>query len=241
MRNALRLILCLLPTIAAADERKAVPEAVVRVTVAPVSGAPRSVPKAPVESGACSAEMDPQSLRELVQTEARSAGIDEKLALAILDQESSSGANLNSPKGARGPMMLMPQTAAQYGVKDICNPVENVRGSMLFLKDLVVQFQGNMMLVAAAYNAGSERVYQAKGVPANSETVRYVAAVTNQYYGLGDFSSQRGKRGAETNYNVQEASESEPPPAGKGRSAKDQEWIGGSVLYVSPDDEGESK
>jgi hypothetical protein len=111
---------------------------------------------------------------------------------------------------------------------------------MLFLKDLVVQFQGNVMLVAAAYNAGSERVYQAKGVPANSETVRYVAAVTNQYYGLGDFSARRGKRDAETNRNVQEASENEPP-AEKSRSAKDQDWIGGSVLYVSPDDEGESK
>jgi hypothetical protein len=112
---------------------------------------------------------------------------------------------------------------------------------MLFLKDLVVQFQGNMMLVAAAYNAGSERVYQAKGVPANSETVRYVAGVTNQYYGLGDFSARRGKRVAEASRNVQEASGSESPPAGKSRSAKDQDWIGGSVLYVSPDDEGESK
>jgi soluble lytic murein transglycosylase-like protein len=240
MRNALRLAICLLPSIAAADERNAAPEGAVRVAFAPVSGAPRSLPKPPVESGACSAEMDSQSLRDLVQTEARRAGIDEKLAMAILDQESSIGANLNSPKGARGPMMLMPQTAAQYGVKDICNPVENVRGSMLFLKDLVVQFQGNMMLVAAAYNAGSERVIQAKGVPANSETVRYVAAVTNQYYGLGDFSARRGKRG-ETSRNVQEASESESPPAGKSRSAKGQGWIGGSVLYVSPDDEGESK
>ncbi|WBK02248.1 lytic transglycosylase domain-containing protein [Methylocystis parvus] len=185
--------------------------------------------------------MDSQSLRGLVQTEARRAGVDEKLALAILDQESSNGANLNSPRGARGPMMLMPQTAAQYGVKDICNPVENVRGSMLFLKDLVAQFQGNMMLVAAAYNAGSERVYQAKGVPANSETVRYVAAVTNQYYGLGDFSARRGKRGAETSRNGQEAPESETPPVERSRLAKDQDWIGGSVLYVSPDDEGESK
>ena len=116
MRNALRLTICLLPSIAAADERKAAPEGAVRVAFAPVSGAPGSLPKAAVELGACSAEMDPQSLRALVQTEARAAAVDEKLALAILDQESSTGANLNSPKGARGPMMLMPQTAAQYGV-----------------------------------------------------------------------------------------------------------------------------
>ncbi|WP_244430616.1 lytic transglycosylase domain-containing protein [Methylocystis sp. ATCC 49242] len=241
MRIALLVILCVLPVIAAADEQKPASGAAIKVALAPSSGAPPSLSTEPVESGVCVAEMDSQSLRDLVQTQARSAGIDEKLALAILDQESTSGVNLNSRRGARGPMMLMPQTAAQYGVKDICNPVENVRGSMRFLKDLVVQFQGNMMLVAAAYNAGSERVYQAKGVPANLETVRYVAAVTNQYYGLGDFSARRGKRGPEASRNAQEASEGETPPAGKSRSARDQQWIGGSVLYVAPDDEGESK
>jgi len=241
MRYALVLILCLLPSIAATDGRKPAAEGTVRVALAPVSAASRSLPTEPVDSGACSAEMDPQSLRELVQAEAKRAGVDEKLALAILDQESSNGANLNSSRGARGPMMLMPQTAAQYGVKDICNPVENVRGSMLFLKDLVAQFQGNMMLVAAAYNAGAERVIQAKGVPANSETVRYVAAVTNQYYGLGDLSARRGKHGASKSGGVQEASENESSPTGRTRSARDQGWIGGSVLYVSSDEEGDSK
>jgi soluble lytic murein transglycosylase-like protein len=241
MRNALRLALCLLPTIVAADERKPAAERSVRVALAPVSAAPRSVPTNTAESGACLAEMDGESLRELVQSEARRAGVDEKLALAILESESSNGANLNSLKGARGPMMLMPQTAAQYGVKDICNPVENVRGSMLFLKDLAAEFQGNMMLVAAAYNAGSERVYEAKGVPANSETVRYVAAVTNQYYGLGDLSGARGKHGVPRSHAFQDASESQSSRTGKSRSERDQAWIGGSVLYVSSDEEGESK
>ena len=93
-----------------------------RVALAPAPACRANSPTELLNSAACSAEMDPQSLRELVQTEAKRAGIDEKLALAILDQETSNGANLNSPRGARGPMMLMPQTAAQYGVKDICNP-----------------------------------------------------------------------------------------------------------------------
>jgi len=241
MRNALLLTFCLLPTIAAADERTPASEGAVRIALAPASGALRESPTELLDSAACSAEMDPQSLRELVQAEARRADVDEKLALAILDQESSNGANLNSPRGARGPMMLMPQTAAQYGVKDICNPVENVRGSMLFLKDLVAQFQANMMLVAAAYNAGAERVIQAKGVPANTETVRYVAAVTNQYYGLGALSAPRGMHGASKSGGVQGASENESSPTGRTRSARDQGWIGGSVLYVSSDEEGDSK
>jgi len=241
MRNASILIFCLLPALVAAEEVNAAPEGAVRVALAPSrSGADSRHSAQPVGAAAgCTSEMDPQSLRELVSTEARRAGVDEKLALAILDQESSSGVNLNSPKGARGPMMLMPDTAAQYGVKDLCNPVENVRGSMLFLKDLVSEFQGNMMLVAAAYNAGSKRVYEAAGVPANSETVRYVAAVTNRYYGLGDLSARRSK-GAAKNRGLQSAPENESSAVAKDRAPKDQEWIGGSVLYVSSD-EGEGK
>ncbi len=140
----------------------------------------------------CSAWMDAASLRDLVREEARKQGVDEKAALAILSQESTDGEQVNSPKGARGPMQLMPATAAQYGVRDICNPVENVRGGVAFLKDLMAQFQGNLMLVAAAYNAGSERVYKSNGVPPNAETVRYVASVTNQYYGLGELTVRRG-------------------------------------------------
>ena len=51
MRNALRLALLLLPTIAVADERMRAPEGAVRVALAPVSAAPRSSPIEPVEFG----------------------------------------------------------------------------------------------------------------------------------------------------------------------------------------------
>ena len=144
-------------------------------------------------AGDCEAAMNESGIRDLVRAEAAKQGVDEKLALAIALQESRFGVELNSPKGARGPMQLMPATAAMYGVTDICNPVQNVRGGVSYLKDLGAAFQGNMMLVAAAYNAGPERVYQAQGVPAISETVRYVASVTNSYYGLKTLSARKGK------------------------------------------------
>ena len=92
-------------------------------------------------------------------------GVDPKLGLTILSLESNDGVSLNSGKGARGPMQLLPETAARYGVTDICDPEQNVRGGLLFLKDLVDQFQGNMMLVAAAYDAGPERVYERRRRP----------------------------------------------------------------------------
>jgi soluble lytic murein transglycosylase-like protein len=184
--------------------------------------------------------MNESGVRDLVRAEAAKQGVDERLALAIALQESRFGVDLNSPKGARGPMQLMPATAAMYGVTDICNPVQNVRGGVSYLKDLGAAFQGNMMLVAAAYNAGPERVYQAQGVPAISETVRYVASVTNSYYGLKTLSARKGKtssaiaRAAEAPVTPANDPAQHEPPTGK------QDWIGGSVLYVIAS-EGEEK
>ncbi len=241
MRNTLLLVLCLFSSAATAELRKRPQDSSVRVALAPPPTMQEKLPSDSPESDSCTAAMDTQSLQDLVRSEARRGGLDEKLALAILDQESSNGAHVNSPKGARGPMMLMPQTAAEYGVKDICNPAENVRGSMLFLKDLTRQFEGNMMLVAAAYNAGAERVIAAKGIPANSETVRYVAAVTNHYYGLGELSGRRERRGLRRGGAALDVPEGGASPAEKSRAASDQGWIGGSVLYVPPDKEGDSE
>jgi soluble lytic murein transglycosylase-like protein len=185
----------------------------------------------------CEAAMNESGIRDLVRAEAAKQGVDEKLALAIALQESRFGVELNSPKGARGPMQLMPATAAMYGVTDVCNPVENVRGGVSYLKDLGAAFQGNMMLVAAAYNAGPERVYQAQGVPAISETVRYVASVTNSYYGLKTLSARKGKNSTPVT-RAAEAPAAEvvqhEQPTGQ------QDWIGGSVLYVIAS-EGEEK
>jgi soluble lytic murein transglycosylase-like protein len=178
----------------------------------------------------------------MVQGEATAQGADVKLALAFSMQESRLGRDLNSPAGARGIMQLMPDTAAQYGVADICDPAQNIKGGVHFLKDLTAQFQGNMMLVAAAYNAGPETVYRARGVPANTETVRYVAAVTNTYYGLDALSARRGKS---TRNSLKQP---EPPPPQQtavlevsdvsGAPVK-QNWIGGSVLYVGNEEVGD--
>ncbi len=186
----------------------------------------------------CDHAIDDESLRELVRRQAREIGVDEKLALVILNLESNNGADLNSPKGARGPMQLMPETAAQYGVRDICSPEQNVHGALLFLKDLAAQFSGNVMLIAAAYNAGSERVHQARGVPAIPETVRYVASAANQYYDLGPLAARRGKTSsprADHAGVVEVANVS----AAKPESRKAQQWIGGSVLYVSSEEQGD--
>lgn len=202
---------------------------------APPADAPAKVVTVRRPPQLCEAKLSDDEIQKLVRSEAAAQGVDEKLALAISMQESRHGRDLNSPAGARGPMQLMPGTAAQYGVEDICDPTQNIRGGVHYLKDLTAQFQGNIMLTAAAYNAGAEAVFKARGVPSFAETVRYVAAVTNFYFGLDALSKRPGRL-------TRTAPNDAATPAGpamvadvrdaSGASTK-LNWIGGSVLYVS--------
>ncbi|WP_092090179.1 lytic transglycosylase domain-containing protein [Bradyrhizobium brasilense] len=140
----------------------------------------------------CRVTVSGDAARELVGAEAERQGFDAKLAVAVLEQESRAGLDLNSPAGARGLMQLMPVTAARYGVNKICDPAENARGGVAYLKDLTTEFGGNVLLALAAYNSGEQRVYDARGIPPLGETVRYVAAIANSYYGFEN--SLKGKR-----------------------------------------------
>ena len=177
---------------------------------------------------------DPASIRAAVEREAAAQRVDVNLALAIVDQESLFGRKLNAErsldKGARGPMQLMPATAERFGVRNVCNASENIRGGVAYLKALSAEFGGNVILVASAYNAGEGRVVQARGVPPLPETVRYAASVANIYYRYDNAlrGGSRVKRRAET-----VASATAPnfaPVQAVGRGI--QQWIGGSVLYV---------
>ena len=241
MRFAFAVTFCALwaPSLAHAANTRA-GEAPARITKASPAGAHTTIiyKSAADATTPCGRVIDEKALRDLVRKQARELGVDEKLALVILNLESNDGADLNSPKGARGPMQLMPATAAQYGVRDICDPAQNVHGALLFLKDLAAQFSGNVMLIAAAYNAGSERVYQANGVPAIAETVRYVADAANQYYDLAPLAARRGKTRSGRNDEAR-ADQFASVAAAKPASRQAQDWIGGSVLYVSSDQQGD--
>src|ERR1700756_4510278 len=84
-----------------------------------------------------------------------------------------------SPKGAQGIAQFMPATASWHGLADPFEPVEALRHSAAYLRELLNQF-GNLGLAAAAYNAGPARVgawlLSHHGLPA--ETRNYVALVT---------------------------------------------------------------
>ena len=127
--------------------------------------------------------MTPAEIENLVNSTAETYGVDPRFAKAITWIESRFDRTRNSPKGARGPMQLMPETALQLGVDDICDPVSNIDGGVRHLKALLDEFQ-NPFLAAAAYNAGSQAIYDHGGVPPYGETISYVASVINHELGL---------------------------------------------------------
>ncbi|WP_245507280.1 lytic transglycosylase domain-containing protein [Rhizobium sp. PP-CC-3G-465] len=127
--------------------------------------------------------MTPDEIKALVVETARRHQVDEGFAVAITWAESRFDVVRNSPKGARGPMQLIPDTATRFGVVDVCDPRQNIEGGIKYLRFLLDEFQ-NPLLVAAAYNSGENRIYEYGGVPPFQETVGYVAKVLNFQLGL---------------------------------------------------------
>ncbi|QAU36126.1 lytic transglycosylase [Janthinobacterium sp. 17J80-10] len=107
--------------------------------------------------------------------------IDPLLALAIIRVESAFNAQAVSPKNAQGLMQLMPDTAKRFRVRNAFDPEENIKGGLAYLQWLMAFFKGNVMFVAAAYNAGERAVEQHRGIPPYAETQNYVRKVTALY------------------------------------------------------------
>jgi len=107
--------------------------------------------------------------------------VDPALIKAIIMAESNYNPDALSKKGAQGLMQLMPNTAKWLGVKDSFNPEYNIHGGVKYFKQLLLQFDGNVELALAAYNAGSKRVRQYNGVPPFTATRYYITKVFKYY------------------------------------------------------------
>jgi len=112
-----------------------------------------------------------------ISTAARLNAVDESLIRAIIHAESAYQKDAVSPKGAQGLMQLMPATQEMLDVADPFNPAANIGGGARHLSDLLREFDGNVTLAAAAYNAGAGAVQKFGGVPPYEETREYVRRV----------------------------------------------------------------
>jgi soluble lytic murein transglycosylase-like protein len=86
-----------------------------------------------------------------------------------------------SKKGALGLMQLMPGTADELELEDPFDPFHNVNAGVKYLKGLLNEFEGDLELAIAAYNAGSKKVREFNGIPPYKTTRNYVKKVF-QYY-----------------------------------------------------------
>jgi hypothetical protein len=107
--------------------------------------------------------------------------IDADFIASVIAAESANNPHALSRKGAKGLMQLMPATAGKLGVKDSFDPADNVDGGVRYLRELLVQYNGDVAKALAAYNAGPQRVQQYKGVPPYRETHAYVARIINDF------------------------------------------------------------
>ena len=107
---------------------------------------------------------------------ARSYGIPIDFARAVVEQESGWKACAVSPKGAAGLMQLMPETARRLGVRNRCDPKENISGGIRYLAWLNRRFR-DLRLVAAAYYAGEGVIDRYGFSYSNPDVVAYVASI----------------------------------------------------------------
>ncbi len=106
-----------------------------------------------------------------------------ELVLAVIKVESNFNPAATSRRGAQGLMQLMPTTAAELGVTDVFDPRQNIFAGARYLRMLVNEFDGQVSLAVAAYNAGAGAVRRAGGIPPIPETQGYVPAVLAAYRG----------------------------------------------------------
>ncbi len=123
----------------------------------------------------------PQKLEDVIASISDRHHLDPDLVNSVIHAESGFNSHAISPKGARGLMQLMPQTASQLGVTNPFDPSANVEGGTRYLRELLERYNFDVIKALAAYNAGPQRVEQYRGVPPYYETRAYVARIVRDY------------------------------------------------------------
>lgn len=142
------------------------------------------VPLSEPAAGAVTSTGNPR-IDALLHGAAARNGVDPRLLLAVMRQESSFNARAVSNKGARGLMQLMPATARRFGVQDIFDPAQNIEGGAQYLRFLLDTFGGDVELALAGYNAGENAVARyGNRVPPYRETQDYVRRISAHYQRL---------------------------------------------------------
>ena len=143
-------------------------------------------------------------LEPFIIESARRYRIDARLLWTLCFVESRFKVDAVSPKGARGPMQFMPDTAARYGLMNPHDPRAAIDAGARYLRDLLLRFGGRVDLALAAYNSGEGAVESFRtgrplllrtgkiinprgvitsGIPPYRETQNYVSSILRLSFG----------------------------------------------------------
>ena len=125
-----------------------------------------------------------------ISESARVHGVAPELVASVIAVESNFNARAVSWRSACGLMQLLPRTARRFGVTNIFDPQQNIEAGTKYLKELLLRYNGDLVLTLAAYNAGPDRVGQYKNVPPYRETRDYVRRVVEKYRAAASVSVQ---------------------------------------------------
>ncbi len=161
------------------------------------------------------------NIEELIEAFGAEHGLDSALIRAVIQVESNFNHRAISRKGAQGLMQLMPSTIWRLSVGDAYDPHENIGAGVRYLRQLLDQFQGDLRLALAAYNAGENAVLRYRGVPPYPETRDYVTKVLRLYRQM------RGERSRNGVVRTVSRAVAPPPPPAIYRTQE----ASGAILY----------
>lgn len=137
-----------------------------------------------------------------ISSAARQEGLDPFMIAAVIRTESRYRPGVVSSKGAQGLMQIMPDTgrwaAAQLGISSYSDgllkePATNIRIGSWYLRRLMDQYRGDIVIALAAYNGGpsnvdrwlaegrwSGKLSEMKSIPF-AETAEYLRRVTQAH------------------------------------------------------------
>jgi len=138
----------------------------------------------PEDKGPSLREIGVREIFALVERLAPDYRLQPALVMAVIEAESNFNIEAQSPKNAQGLMQLIPPIADRFGVTNVWDPVQNLKGGMAYLRWLLDYFEGDLLLALAGYNAGEQAVIKHGGVPPYPETQAYVKRIQRRL-GIG--------------------------------------------------------
>ena len=118
-----------------------------------------------------------RSYDDVISEAADITGLSFSLLKAVIHVESYFDPRAISKKGAMGLMQIMPVNFGPLNISDPFDPWENIMGGAHYLKSMLEQFDHQLPLALAAYNAGPTAVSRYNDIPPFPETRDYVQKV----------------------------------------------------------------